>query len=105
MKIDLSTIFVVMMVVIPELFAQRSRDLLIPRSLKPKGASEELAELAALGMATHRPVYLIDPSFKANRKAAYAPLLSDGVLLDLADVATLQIRWEDLSATESGGNP
>jgi hypothetical protein len=53
LKIDLSTIFLVIIAVIPGLFAQRSRNLIAPRSLETQGASAELAELVALGIATH----------------------------------------------------
>lgn len=53
MKIDLSTLLLVVIVVIPGLVAQRARDLLMPRSLVDKGASEELAELVAFGVFTH----------------------------------------------------
>lgn len=53
MKVDLSTLLLVVIAIIPGLFAQRSRNLLVPRSFSTKGASEELAELVALGLATH----------------------------------------------------
>ena len=53
MKIDLSTIFLVIVAVVPGLFAQRTRNQLVPRSFAPQGASGELAELVALGVATH----------------------------------------------------
>lgn len=53
MKIDFSTIFLVILAVIPGLFAQRSRNLVAPRSLEAQGASAEFAELVALGIATH----------------------------------------------------
>ena len=53
MKIDLSSIFLVIIVVIPGLFAKRAKALLVPDSVALKGASEELAELVALGLATH----------------------------------------------------
>lgn len=53
MKIDLSTIFLAIIAIIPGLFAQRSRNLIAPRSLEAQGASAELAELVALGIATH----------------------------------------------------
>jgi hypothetical protein len=43
----------VIVAVIPGLFAQRTRNHLVPRSFAPRGASAELAELVALGIATH----------------------------------------------------
>ena len=59
MKVDLSTLLLVVLVVIPGLFAQRARDLIVPRALTPKGATEELAELVALGVATHGVLALL----------------------------------------------
>ncbi|WP_263385896.1 DUF6338 family protein [Granulicella arctica] len=53
MKFDVSTILLVIVAVIPGLFAQRTRNQLVPRSFAPQGASAELAELVALGVATH----------------------------------------------------
>ena len=53
MKIDLSTIFLIIVAVIPGLFAQRSRNLVTPHSLAEQGISAELAELVALGISTH----------------------------------------------------
>ncbi len=53
MKIDISTILVVILCVIPGLFAQRSRNLVFPRSFVEQGASAELGELVALGISTH----------------------------------------------------
>lgn len=53
MKIDLSTVLLVIVCIIPGLFAQRSRNLICPRSLDPQGDSTELGELVALGIATH----------------------------------------------------
>ena len=53
MKFDLSTILIVIVAVIPGLFAQRTRNQLVPRSFAPQGASAELAELVALGVSTH----------------------------------------------------
>ena len=53
MKFDFSTILLVIVAVIPGLFAQRTRNQLVPRSFAPQGASAELAELVALGVATH----------------------------------------------------
>ena len=53
MKFDLSTILLVIVAVIPGLFAQRTRNQLVPRSFAPQGVSAELAELVALGVATH----------------------------------------------------
>ena len=53
MKFDLSTILLIVVAVIPGLFAQRTRNQIVPRSFAPKGASAELAELVALGVATH----------------------------------------------------
>ncbi len=53
MKFDVSTILLVIIAVIPGLVAQRARNKLVPRSFAPQGASAELAELVALGVATH----------------------------------------------------
>jgi hypothetical protein len=53
LKFDVSTILLVVVAVIPGLFAQRTRNQLVPRSFAPQGASAELAELVALGFATH----------------------------------------------------
>lgn len=53
MKIDISTVLLVILCIIPGLFAQRSRNLLCPRSFDPQGASAELGELVALGISTH----------------------------------------------------
>lgn len=53
MKFDFSTILLVIVAVIPGLFAQRTRNQLVPRSFDPQGASAELAELVALGVVTH----------------------------------------------------
>ncbi len=59
MKIDFSTIILVIIAVIPGLFALRSRNLVAPRSFAPQGASAELAELVALGIATHGILIII----------------------------------------------
>jgi len=53
LKFDVSTILLVIVAVIPGLFAQRIRNQLVPRSFAPQGASAELAELVALGISTH----------------------------------------------------
>jgi hypothetical protein len=53
LKIDFSTILLVILAVIPGLFAQRTRNQLVPWSFAPRGATTELAELVALGVATH----------------------------------------------------
>lgn len=53
MNFDPSTILLVLIVVVPGLFAQRTRNQIIPRSFAPQGSSAELAELVALGIATH----------------------------------------------------
>ena len=53
MKIDLSTVLLVIVCVIPGLFAQRSRNSVCPRSFDDQGASSELGELVALGISTH----------------------------------------------------
>jgi hypothetical protein len=53
LKFDFSTILIIIVAVIPGLFAQRTRNQLVPRSFAPQGASAELAELVALGIATH----------------------------------------------------
>jgi hypothetical protein len=43
----------VIVAVIPGLFAQRTRNQLVPRSFATQGVTAELAELIALGVATH----------------------------------------------------
>jgi Family of unknown function (DUF6338)/Protein of unknown function (DUF2934) len=53
LKLDFSTILLVIAAVIPGLFAQRTRNQLVPRSFAPQGATSELAELVALGLSTH----------------------------------------------------
>lgn len=53
MKFDVSTILLVIVAVIPGLFAQRTRNQVVPQSFAPQGASAELAELVALGVSTH----------------------------------------------------
>ena len=53
MSFNPSTILLVLVVVVPGLFAQRTRNQIVPRSFAPQGASAELAELIALGFATH----------------------------------------------------
>jgi hypothetical protein len=53
LKFDVSTILLAILAVIPGLFAQRTRNQLVPRSFASQGASAELAELVALGIATH----------------------------------------------------
>jgi hypothetical protein len=53
LKFDFSTILIIIVAVIPGLFAQRTRNQLVPRSFAPQGASAELAEFVALGVATH----------------------------------------------------
>jgi Family of unknown function (DUF6338) len=53
LKIDISTVLLVILCIIPGLFAQKSRNLLCPRSFDPQGASAELGELVALGISTH----------------------------------------------------
>lgn len=53
MKFDFSTILLVILAVILGLFAQRTRNQLVPQSFAPSGASSELAELVAPGVATH----------------------------------------------------
>lgn len=53
MKIDVSTILLVVLCVIPGLFAQRSRNLVFPRSFVDQGTAAELGELVALGVSTH----------------------------------------------------
>jgi len=53
LNFDFSTILIIIVAVIPGLFAQRTRNQLVPRSFAPKGASAELAEFVALGLATH----------------------------------------------------
>jgi hypothetical protein len=53
LRLDLSTIFIFVIAVVPGLFAQRTRNQLVPQSFAAQGASAELAELIALGVATH----------------------------------------------------
>ena len=53
MKIDFSSILLLLLCVIPGLFAQRSRDLVCPRSFASQGATAEAGELVALGVSTH----------------------------------------------------
>lgn len=53
MNLDLTTILLVIVAIAPGRFAQRSRDRFVPRSFAPQGVSGELAELVALGVATH----------------------------------------------------
>jgi len=69
LKFDVSTILLVIVAVIPGLFAQRSRNQLVPRSFAPQGASAELAELVALGVSTH------------------------GILVFLSAIALLLVGW------------
>jgi hypothetical protein len=59
LKIDLSTLLLVTLCVIPGLFAQRSRNLVCPRSFVDQGASGELGELVALGISTHGLIILM----------------------------------------------
>jgi hypothetical protein len=49
---NLSAILLVIVAVIPGLFAQRTRNQLVPRSFATQGVTAELAELVALGVAT-----------------------------------------------------
>lgn len=63
MKFDFSTILIIIIAVIPGLFAQRTRSQLVPRSFAPKGASAELAELVALGVATHGALAFLSATF------------------------------------------
>ena len=63
MKIDLSSLFLVVLVVIPGLLAQRSRSLMVPNILTPKGASEELADFVLLGPITHIVLILLSSFF------------------------------------------
>jgi hypothetical protein len=58
-KLDLSTIFLVILCVIPGLFAQRGRNLVRPRSFEDQGATTELGELVALGVSTHGFIFLV----------------------------------------------
>lgn len=53
MKIDFSTIFLVIFLVLPGLFSRRSQNSISPRSLEAQGATEELAEFVAQGVAVH----------------------------------------------------
>jgi len=52
-KIDLSTIFLVIVCIIPGLFALRGRNSVCPKSFESQGASSELGELVAFGIMTH----------------------------------------------------
>jgi hypothetical protein len=62
LKFDVSTILLAIVAVIPGLFAQRTRNQLVPRSFAPQGASAELAELVALGVATHGVLAFVSAS-------------------------------------------
>lgn len=62
MKFDFSTIFLIIVAVIPGIFAQRARNQLIPRSFAPQGPSAELAELVAFGVATHGVIAFLGAS-------------------------------------------
>ena len=53
MRIDFSTVFLLLVLVIPGLFSQKSRNRLAPRSFAPQGATAELAELVTLGIVVH----------------------------------------------------
>ena len=53
MKLDLSTVFLVVLCVIPGLFALRARNMVCPRSFEEQGTTAELGELVALGITTH----------------------------------------------------
>jgi len=58
LKLDLSTVFLVILCVIPGIFAQRGRNLVRPRSFEDQGATTELGELVALGVSTHGLLFL-----------------------------------------------
>ncbi len=53
MKIDISTIFLVILLVLPGLFSRRSQNSVSPRSFEPQGSTEELAEFVAQGVGVH----------------------------------------------------
>ena len=53
MKIDFSTIFLVIFLVLPGLFSRRSQNSVAPKSLDDFGATEELAEFVVQGLAVH----------------------------------------------------
>jgi hypothetical protein len=58
MKIDLSTIFMLTAFFIPGLIFRTSRNRVVPRSLLPKGATEEIAELAGFALFVHIGLFL-----------------------------------------------
>ena len=53
MKIDFSTIFLVIFLILPGLFSSRSQYTVAPRSLEDQGATEELADFVVQGLAVH----------------------------------------------------
>lgn len=53
MKIDLSTIFLVIFLVLPGLFSRRSQNAIVLRSFETQGATEELAEFVLQALAVH----------------------------------------------------
>lgn len=59
MKIDFSTIFLVIFLVLPGLFSRRSQNSVAPRSLDDPGTTEELADFVVQGLAVHVLIALI----------------------------------------------
>ncbi|HZL28407.1 MAG TPA: DUF6338 family protein [Acidobacteriaceae bacterium] len=53
MKIDFSTIFLLIFLVLPGLFSRRSQNSVAPKSLEDLGATEELAEFVVQGLSVH----------------------------------------------------
>jgi hypothetical protein len=53
LKIDFSTIFLVIFLVLPGLFSRRSRNSIVPRSLEAHGETEELADFVVQGVVVH----------------------------------------------------
>lgn len=175
MKIDFSTIFLVIFLVLPGLFSRRSQNSVAPRTLEAQGATEELAEwrfisfwpcflrflerwLVSLRSGSqaiisrywmprrpiiyqvlspeiaddgapsivfveaemkdavgfypgqvrqyavvkdgepHKLVYLIEAWFKLVRADVYIEIEAEGVMIDLADVATLKVSQVSASS-------
>ncbi len=40
----------------------------------------------------HKPIYLIDVWFKTDRESEYKKLQTGGIMIDLADVATMSVQ-------------
>ena len=46
----------------------------------------------------HKPIYLIDVWFKKERSDDYESVETDGIMIDLAEAATLLVKQVDVSA-------